>query len=153
VDDSGYVWSDHTRWSADTPENPLSILPLIFYRKWVDADPIDLREAEVSVYLRGDDLQLDGAHCFFWVHSEATRWHYTSHPLAISDGHWPSEPNRFTLRNDEALWHRSWSRDPEDPRALDSLLSQAASYGFSFAGFSREVMGRISMDEFRIAQP
>ncbi len=56
VNDSGYVWADHTRWSADTPEEPLSILPLIFYRRWVDADPIDLRGAEVSVYLRGDDL-------------------------------------------------------------------------------------------------
>jgi len=68
VDNSGYVWVDHARWSADTPEKPLSILPLIFYRGWVNADPIDLRGAEVSVYLRGDDLQLDGAQCFFWIH-------------------------------------------------------------------------------------
>ena len=151
VDKSGYVWADHTRWSADTPEKPLSILPLIFYRRWVDADPIDLREAEVSVYLRGDGLELDGAQCFFWVYSVSSRWHYTSHPLTLSDGHWASEPLRFTLRSDEALWHRSWSRDPDHPMDLDPLLSQAESYGFSFVGFSREVSGRISMDEFEIS--
>ena len=68
VGNSGYVWSDHTRWSADTPEIPLSILPLLFYRSWLNEDPIDLRNAEVSVYLRGDNLRLDGAECFFWVH-------------------------------------------------------------------------------------
>ena len=32
VGDSGYVWADHTRWSTDAPERPVSILPLILYR-------------------------------------------------------------------------------------------------------------------------
>ncbi|MCX8214388.1 MAG: hypothetical protein OTJ97_07775 [SAR202 cluster bacterium] len=27
VDDGGYVWADESRWSADTPESPVSILP------------------------------------------------------------------------------------------------------------------------------
>ena len=31
INDSGYIWVDQTRWSADTPERPISILPLIFY--------------------------------------------------------------------------------------------------------------------------
>ena len=26
---SGYVWADHTRWSIDAPERPISILPFI----------------------------------------------------------------------------------------------------------------------------
>ena len=148
VDDSGHIWVDHTRWSADTPEKPLSILPLLFYRSWIDADPLDLRHAEVSVYLRGDDLRLDGARCYFWIHGGHTRWHYTSHPLGISDACWSPEPLRFSLPPDKQLWHRSWSA--AEPEPLERLLSQVESYGFSFVGFSSEVSGRLSMDEFTI---
>jgi hypothetical protein len=61
---AGCVWADHRRWSADTPESPLSILPLLHYRSWVDADPIDLHNAEMTAWLRGDNLQMDGASCF-----------------------------------------------------------------------------------------
>jgi hypothetical protein len=132
------------------PENPVSILPLIFYQRWVNADPLDLRGAEVSVYLRGDGLQLHGAKCYFWILADGTRWHYTGHPLAISDGQWAAEPNRFTLHNDEALWHRSWAGDPRNPWPLDRVLAQVESYGFSFVGFAREVSGRLCMDEFEI---
>lgn len=153
VDNSGYVWTDHTRWSADTPERPLSILPLLFYRGWVGADPMNLRECEVSVYLRGDDLRLDGADCFFWVHGLGTRWHYTAQPLTTPNGCWSREPQRFVLRADEALWHRSWSRDPADAASLARLLGRVESYGFSFVGFSAEVSGRLSMDEFEISGP
>lgn len=147
---SGYVWTDHARWSADTPEKPLSILPLIFYCGWIDADPIDLRDAEVSVYLRGDNLQLDGAQCFFWVHGVGGRWHLTSQPLAISDAAWSAAPLRFVLENDEQLWHHSWPRDPNTSRSLDCILGQAVSYGFSFVGFSSEVSGRLCMSQFEI---
>ena len=150
VGNSGYVWVDHAGWSADTPEKPISILPLIFYRAWVDADPIDLRGVEVSVYLRGNDLQLDGAQCFFWIHGNGGRWHYTSHPLTISEGDWSAAPLCFSLENDEALWHHSWPRDPNTSRPLDSILGQALSYGFSFTGFSSEVSGRLCMSEFEI---
>ena len=31
VNNSGYVWTDEKRWSTDTPEIPMSILPFIFY--------------------------------------------------------------------------------------------------------------------------
>jgi hypothetical protein len=150
VNDSGYIWTNHRRWSADVPESPVSILPLIFYQRWVNAELLDLREAEVSVYLRGDGLQLHGARCYFWVLADGTRWHYTGHPLAISDGQWAAEPNRFTLHNDEALWHRSWAGDPRNPWPLDRVLGQVESYGFSFVGFAREVSGRLCMDEFEI---
>ncbi len=75
--DSGYIWADQNRWSADTPEQPLSILPLLFYRSWIGADPLDLRGAEMSVYLKGENLALDGAQCLFWVHGDGTR---CSHP-------------------------------------------------------------------------
>ncbi len=150
VDNSGYVWANESCWSADTPEKPLSILPLIFYRNWVGEDPIDLREAEVSVYLRGDDLRLDGAQTFFWVHSSGTRWHYTGNPIEIPESAWASEPTKFTLKNDDSLWHRSWAKDPNSAASLDALLKNAHSYGFSFVGFSSEVTGKLSMGEFEI---
>ena len=151
VGESGYIWTNHARWSADTPERPLSILPLLLYRSWINADPIDLRGAEVSVFLRGDDLQLDGAQCFFWIHGQNTRWHYTCRPLSISDGCWDVQPNDLVLEPDEKRWHCSWSRDPDHPAPIASLLAQVDSYGFSFVGFSQEVRGRLCMDEFAIS--
>lgn len=151
--DAGHVWADHTRWSADTPEKPLSILPLIFYRNWVDLDPADLRNAEVSVYLRGENLKLDGGHCLFWVHSAGGRWHLNSQPLQIADGKWAAEPSTFTLHNDESKWHHSWPRDPKTSGSLDEVLGNAHSYGFSFINFSAEVTGRLCMSQFEIRTP
>ena len=150
VNDTGHIWSDHTRWSADTPETPVSILPLLLYTNWVGLDPLDLRNAEVSVYLRGDDLLLDSAKCYFWVHTGHTRWHCTSHPLEISDGAWVDRPNVVTLTSDESLWHKSWSLDPNDPIPLEDVLSSCMSFGFSFVGFKQEPRGRLSMDGFEI---
>ncbi|MAE60422.1 MAG: hypothetical protein CMJ49_03595 [Planctomycetaceae bacterium] len=147
---AGYVWADNARWSADTPEQPLSILPLLFYLSWANQDPIDLRDAQVSVYLRGDDLRLDAARCLFWVHGAGGRWHLASQPLPISDGAWSADPLRFTLANDEALWHHSWPRDDQHPSSLNDILTRTISYGFSFVGFSSEVTGRLSMSQFEI---
>ena len=48
---------DHHQWSADTAKQPTAILPLILYQNWMNLDPIDLRGADLSVYLRGDDLK------------------------------------------------------------------------------------------------
>lgn len=150
---AGCVWTDHRRWSADTPERPLSILPLIFYRNWIDEGPIDLRGTAMSAYLRGDGLKLDGAKCYFWVHAHGTRWHCTRHPLATGEGGWGAEPGRALLANDEAAWHCSWSMDRAHPAPLDRVLGEAASYGFSFVGFSSEVTGRLSMADFTLAAP
>jgi hypothetical protein len=150
VGGSGYLWTDHRRWSADTPEKPLSILPLLCYRNWIGEGPIDLRDREVSVYLRGDGLELDGAQCYFWAHGYNTRWHCTGQPLTVTDGCWADRPNRVALRVDEREWHCSWSLDPRNPASLAQVLGQAQSYGLSFAGFSSEVTGRLSMDEFEI---
>ena len=150
-DGGNCIWVDHHRWSADTPEKPLSILPLLLYRSWVDGEFVDLRGREVSVHLRGDDLELDGAKSFFWVQSGATRWHYNSRPLAISEGSWAAEPQRFVLHDDEARWHRSWTSATAKPTPLTQLLGSAQSYGFSFVGFTNEVRGRFSMAEFSIS--
>jgi len=152
VDDAGYVWTTHHRWSADTPEVPLSILSLIHYRGWIDEGPINLRDAELSVYLRGDDLELDGAHCRFWVLSDNTRWHLAGDPVDIVMGRWGDEPSRRALTADESRWHLSWSIDPANPKPLAATLESVDSYGFSFIGFSSEVHGKLSMAEFELTR-
>ena len=146
VGDSGYVWADDSRWRIDTPEDPHSILPLILYHRWIAEDleegasttprptgfreeeALDLRGARVSVHLRGGDLDLKGAQCYFWVHSRGTRWHYTGRPLKIHHGEW-GPPEHLVLVNDESLWHRSWApsgslpgRAAQEQRQLRLLL-------------------------------
>ena len=148
--DSGYVWTDETRWSADTPEKPLSILPLISYRNWMNLDAVDLRDAELSVYLRGDDLKLWQAKTFFWVLDGRTRWHLTSQPLTVTEGRWAGEPNRVVLKNDPSLWHMSWTGLPNGPAPLDEVLGHTTSYGFAFVGFVLGITGRLCMDGFEI---
>jgi hypothetical protein len=164
VGDSGYIWADDSRWRIDTPENPHSILAFILYYQWIALDAkepgrttprptvyvkegeLDLREAEVSVRLRGDGLDLKGAKCYFWAMGGTGRWHYTSHPLKISQGTWGPE-ERFVLRNDESQWHFSW---PPGGGNLNEALRTSHSCGFSFVGFSGEVTGKFSMDDFRL---
>lgn len=150
VNDSGFIWCDETRWSADTPENPVSLLPFIIYNNWVGRPDLDLRGAQVSAYLRGDNLQLFGARCYFWVVAPGGRWHLASRPLTLSEGAWAAQPNCITLANDESLWHRSWSADPAKPPSLDFVLAHAQSYGFSLVGFGQEPRGRFALDEFEI---
>lgn len=150
VNDSGYIWCDETRWSADTPETPVSLLPFLIYNNWVGGGPMDLREAEVSVFLRGDGLELHGSECYFWALGPGGRWHFSGHALAISDGHWAADANRLSLTNDEALWYLSWPSDPTNPPALDTVLANVVSYGISLVGFGQEPRGKFSMDEFAI---
>src|SRR5690606_24524247 len=80
VDGSGYVWGDDSRWRIDTPEDPQSILAFLIYRSWVGGGALDLRETELSVYLRGDFLDLKGASVYFWALNNArgARYHYTA---------------------------------------------------------------------------
>ena len=149
ADDTGCVWADHTRWSVDAPERPISILPFILYRNWVGEPPIDLRGTEISIQLRGDGLKLHGAECYFWAHASGTRWHCRGRPLTIRDGCW-DEPSRFTVESVETAWYRSWVRDPAIVADLDTVLAGAGSYGISLVGFSHEVSGKLAMDSFEI---
>lgn len=149
LENTGFIWAGDSRWSIDSPEEPDSILALLTYPSWSGNKALDLRNATVSVYLRGDDLDLKGAQIYFWVHSRA-RWHFTSHPLTVSQGQWGNKVT-FKLLNDESLWHRSYSADP-NLNSLDFTLGVADSYGFSFIGFppGNKVTGKLSMDEFTI---
>lgn len=149
----GYVWCEETYWTPDVPEIPLSILPFVHYRGWIGEDPIDLRDREVSVHLRGDGLDLWGGECYFWVvgpgtTNQTTRWHLNSRPINISLGAWSDSPDTFRLVADESTWHRSWSRS--DPPSLEQCLAECESYGFSFVGFTSAVQGKLSMGSFEI---
>jgi hypothetical protein len=154
VDDSGYVWGDDSQWRIDTPEAPNSILSFITYREWLGKEPLDLRDAQVSVYLRGDGLDLKGAKVYFWVvaNDRGARYHLDSHPLQVTDTGW-GQPLSFDLPTNESLWHNSWQRNPGDPASLMDVLSAVDSYGFSFIGFPNgvEVIGKFAMDEMTIS--
>jgi len=151
VGNSGYVWGDDSRWRIDTPEDPHSILSFIVYRRWIGGGTLDLRDARMSVSLRGDALDLKGGSVYFWVLGHGggtTRWHLTTSPLDVADGEWDSLQS-VILANDESLWHRSWAWE-NNPASLDQVLRSADSYGFSFVGFSEEVTGRFSMDQLSL---
>ena len=150
VNNSGYVWTDEKRWSTDTPEVPMSILPFIFYRNWIGEEPINLENASISVYLRGDNLNLYNAKCYFWVYSNNTRWHNTSFPLIISEGKWATKPEKIDIFSDESNWNNSWKGLLENPVPIKEVLRNCESYGFSFVGFEEEVRGKFSIDEFEI---
>ena len=146
------IWADDTMWSIDTPENPVSILPLLVFRNWTNKAPVDLRNAEITFHLRGDDLELKGANCYFWVSGytpRTTRWHYIDQPVDIPDGKWDT-PVTLILRNNPNLWHRSFSSDSQHPSPLNHTLGASISYGFSFVGFSEKVTGRIGLSSFFI---
>ncbi len=153
VGDTGYVWTDDIRWSIDWPDSN-SILAFIKYQSWDGNPQLNLQNAVVSVYLRGEALDLKGRKLFFWILNaeQGARYHYTAYPLTISQGSW-GVVQSFVLRNEEVLWFNSWQRNPYNiPTNLDYVLGHVDSYGFSFIGtpFSHEVTGRLMMDEFSI---
>ena len=150
VNNSGYVWADEKRWSADTPEVPISILPFIFYRNWIDANPVNLENSRISVYLRGDNLNLYKAKCYFWVHANNTRWHNISSPLTIHQGEWGDIPDKINISSDQSKWHNSWKGLAKSHTPIKDVLRNCESYGFSFVGFEEEVRGKFSIDEFEI---
>jgi hypothetical protein len=152
LNDAAYITADDSQWTIDTPESPQSILALIMPSTLsVKIPPLDLRNTTVSFSLRGDNLQLHGATCYFWVVTflpTSTRWHYTSQPLNIPEGKW-SNIQKITLKPKEELWHCSFSL--ANPRvSLNDTLEVCISFGFSFVGFSEKVTGKLSLSEFII---
>jgi hypothetical protein len=147
------VMSGRTTLNGESirPNHPIRSLHSSFIeagstgRLWTCGKP------EVSVYLRGDHLDLKGAQCYFWALDQeiGTRWHYVSQPLRVNQDQW-GKPLRFRLKNQEARWHRTWARTPSNPASLDEVLRTCDSYGFSFLNFSGEVTGKLSMDELAI---
>jgi hypothetical protein len=150
INDGGFVWTNDHVWTPDIPEDPVSILPLLIYRNWTNEKPVDLRDKTLSVSLRGDGLDLEGAECYFWVVCGMTRWHMNSQPIEIPEGAWPTSPAEMQLTNDENLWHRSWSKDPSNATSLNDCLKNCVSYGFSFVGSTNAVRGKLSLGGFKI---
>lgn len=156
----GYIWTDNTRWSIDDPDN--SILPFLTYTNWSDKEQVDLRKTIVSVYLKGENLDLNGGSCHFWIYvgrrqyvetekgimcsDNATRWHLKQ-PIKITND-W--KRFEFILKNDKKLWINSWNLVEKIP--LDETLAHVSSYGFSFRNFDRQVTGKLMMKRFRIIE-
>ena len=153
VNDSGYIWTNQAAWSADTPEDPISVFAFTLRRNWVGEESYNLLGADVSLYLRGDDLILHGSRAYFWVNGGGATWHLNSHPLEIGDGEWPSEPNRFTLEADESLWHQTWTPDPAGVRGIEAALTDCSSIAVQLSGFTSLPAGKIAMDELEIKLP
>ena len=153
VNDSGYIWTNQAAWSADTPEDPISVFAFTLRRNWVGEESYNLLGADVSLYLRGDDLILHGSRAYFWVNGGGASWHLNSHPLEIGDGEWPSEPNRFKLEADESLWHQTWTPDPAGVRGIEAALTECTSIAVQLSGFTSLPAGKIAMDELEIRLP
>lgn len=152
LNNEAHVTADDLLWTIDTPECPQSILALIMPSMLeLKIPPLDLRRTTISFSLRGDNLQLHGATCYFWVVTflpTSTRWHYVSQPLVIPEGEW-SKLQILTLTPEENLWHCSFSL--REPRvSLNDTLGFCASFGLSFVGFSEKVTGKLSLSEFTI---
>ena len=172
-DDKPYVWVDHTRWSADTPEEPISILALLRYQCWLDEPSLDLRNATMGCILRGDELELHGAKVYFWIVTDKgltteTRWHFHAEPLSLSRDEWNMVQTPIQLVPDESMWYVSWSLANEEcaeapggrpgpwpakPQPLAHALANVDSYGFSFVGFKKTPTGRLSLGFFNMAIP
>lgn len=151
VKDDGTVWVNHRQWSIDDPENPPSILALSRYEDWSTKNGIidppgnpgeDLRGECVSFYLRGDNLDLNGADVTFWVMALSQRWHTT-----ILDG-LGDEWVWVNIDIDDADWRNSWAPDSEPN--LRRTLGYNTSMGIGFVGFDGEPTGRLAMREFEI---
>ena len=151
-DDQSFIWVDDSVWSIDTPESPPSILSLLRYQSWACEPFLDLRNATVEFSLRGDDLDLKGGSCFFWILTQtpfSTRWHYMDKPLDISREKW-EKPQKIILRDEPSLWHRSFHKGSGQPHGLSQTLGRCMSYGFSFTGFNEKPTGRFSLASFSL---
>lgn len=148
-----HIWSDDSMWSIDLPAQPQAILPFIRYQHWLSEPPIDLRHATLRMTLRGDDLNLHGGHCLFWVVTYAPAsqlWHHTYQPLTINNGDW-AEPTDIQLLPNPEHWQSNSTTDVSAPKGgIVGALGACFSYGISFVGFSRKVTGRLSLGNFEL---
>jgi hypothetical protein len=156
VADSGFVWTDASRWLVDAPESPPSILVALTYWRWMFSsawrartgfgDSVDLTNATLQVDLRGRRLALGTSYLTFWVLCGGARWHHVQE-LEVTNGVWIT--NQMKLSPDESQWTLSWSRGGA---AASFCLDRVESYGFAFRGFTRgeTPAGVLDIDEFKL---
>ena len=155
VGDSGHIWTNQAAWSADTPEDPISVFAFTLRRSDGSARRIvrhpgaptsrcTCRATASRCTAPGPTSGSTGA---------APRGTSTAHPLEIGDGEWPSEPNRFKLEADESLWHQTWTPDPAGVRGIEAALTECSSIAVQLSGFTSLPAGKIAMDELEIRLP
>jgi Ca2+-binding RTX toxin-like protein len=151
ADGGGYIYAEDSRWQID-PETPHSILALTTYPQWVDSSAsfnLDLTDAVIEFYLRGDALDLQGAQAYFWITDGSGRWKSYVQPLAIGDGEWAfNSVSLNSLRLED--WVVSFQSGPDN--VVD--FSNVSSWGIGFVGFDqgKEPTGTIALDEFVISR-
>jgi hypothetical protein len=163
-----YIWVDDSRWTIDYPEQPNSILVGLIYFRWMFpkewknntglGDFFDLRDVEISVSLRGKNLDLGGAVVTVWILCNGKRYHFQDKFLDINNYFWTE--NKIKFNNNQDSWHMSWSRDRKSLyKNLEHMenqyicLDKVESIGFAFRGFeSKKVKGIFQMKEFSISK-
>lgn len=151
INDGGYVTVDDSQWIIDSPETPQSILALMTYARWQGSGhstTVNFEDSTVEFYLKGDNLDLNGAQAYFWVLDVHGCWKDYTTTLNIGDGDWAF--NSIQLGSVVAdNWDQSF-------HAFDGEIdfTQVASWGIGFIGFDPgdEPTGSLSMDEFVVRQ-
>jgi hypothetical protein len=114
----GYIFSDGPWW-LDTnhgpPGGPADLNIVAWTWSWrlipnAHDHLIDFRNSRVSMWIRGEDVDLKGSHLVFWIQSrlrnsaKSANYAYTSKPLdaALNGGEWTQLS--FDLPNNESDW-------------------------------------------------
>jgi hypothetical protein len=151
----GFVWTDASRWTVDSPEEPDSVLVALTYWRWMSApewrsrrgfgDRVNLTGSTMRVSLRGRGLRLAGAATTFWLTCNGARWHLKQ-PLRVTDRRWTE--NTILLPADAASWSRSWTREA----GSSFCLHEVDSYGLAFRDVPRDarLAGVLDVDEFSL---
>ena len=145
MDGGGYGWTDTSRLKLDVPDDN-SVLAFMTILVWHGYDYIDLRDAYLQVWLRGQQFDLKDATMYMHVVTDIGRWHYTGEPMMIGDD-WTW--NGFWIKGDETLWTNTWRRNGQ----LGGLdRSGVTMFGFGFRGHDPEDLptGIIEIDELEI---
>ena len=162
-------------WYFDDNHGEFYWLYLIFVAYSNDAGlaGADLRDAEVSFYLRGRDPDLKGSRLFFWIQGPGhegdsnRNWALTSIPWdrILLDGGW--QEVRFKLPNDESRWSfmghtngglarriRVTQSMASGKGTLDPILARThVDWGMLLCGIDPNdpPQGKIDLDEFVLA--
>ena len=146
VDDTGYIWSDDSRWRIDTPEVPEQVFAFEIRGEWVDPafTLSDFDGYTASFYLKGDNLDLKGGSAFFWIMDDHGRAINVAQLLEVGDGTWAFNQVYIGSVNDDD-WHVSYL-----PQAGLIDPSAIRHWGITFEGFHEEPTGIIGLDNFSI---
>ena len=171
---SGPYATASSPWYFDDNHGEFAWLHLAFFvnrSALIDLEGQDLRNAEITLALRGRNFQRQGTQLFFWMQgTPATyNWALTAYPIAASldDGQWHDE--KIILHNDESRWRPMGllngglarkirvfhSLSAADGSLNDLLNGQHINFGFLLCGLDPNALpsGSIDLEEIAISVP